>query len=251
MLIRCPRHTDADLRLWRELEAADRVNGERLLRSGKVELAAVVVRDFASGGPCYAGTSWGKDSCVLAHLIHASGLRVPLVHLRVTPSHSPYCDAVRDAALSACPGLEYHEIAVDYGDVYRRELSEDERDRETDRLWFEGFRRADKMFGDRHLSGVRAAESGIRKMRMRRWGLSTDRTCCPFGWWTEADVFGYLAACNLPVHPNYAMLGGGRWPRGKIRVAEIGDVHGAQRGRREHEREYYGDVLARIAAGRG
>jgi len=248
VLIPSGRHRPEDLELWAELEEADRAHGERLLRSALPGRAAEAVWRFAAGGGVYCGLSHGKDSCVLAHLIHLSGLPVPCVHLRVSPSHNPHCDDVRDALLRLLPGLDYHEIPVDYGDVYRRGLPDDERDALTDRLWRAGFAEAARRFGGRHLSGVRASESGVRKLRMRRWGLSTGGTCCPFGWWTEADVFGYLAAHGLPVHPNYAMLGGGRYPRDRIRVAEIGDVHGNSRGRAEHEEEYFGDVLRRLRA---
>jgi hypothetical protein len=104
------------------------------------------------------------------------------------------------------------------------------------------WKRAEQAIGaNRHLSGVRADESGVRKIRMRRWGLSTDRTCCPLGWWSKQDAFGYAAAKNLPVHPNYAMLGGGRWPRENLRVDGLGGVRGRGIGRAEWEREYYSD----------
>lgn len=35
---------------------------------------------------------------------------------------------------------------------------------------------------------------------------------------------------NLPVHPAYAMLGSGRWPREHIRVGCIDDPEGAEMG---------------------
>jgi len=58
-----------------------------------------------------------------------------------------------------------------------------------------------------------------------------------------------MNAYNLPVHPAYAMTAGGRWDRKHIRVASLGGQRGAQYGRREWEREYYGDVLRRLEAG--
>lgn len=87
-------------------------------------------------------------------------------------------------------------------------------------------------------------------MRCARWGISTERTCAPLAWWTAADVFAYLATHDLPVHPAYAMLGGGRWRRERLRVAEIGDTHGKGGGRLEWETEYYGDALRRLQAPR-
>jgi phosphoadenosine phosphosulfate reductase len=42
------------------------------------------------------------------------------------------------------------------------------------------------------------------------------------------------------------MLGGGRWDRNYIRVAEIGDIHGNGIGRTEWESEYYNDEIRRL-----
>lgn len=78
---------------------------------------------------------------------------------------------------------------------------------------------------------------------MCRWGTTTTSTCAPIGFWKNDDVFAYLKKYDLPVHPNYAMLGGGRYKRESIRVAEIGDTHGSGMGRSEWEREYYPDIL--------
>lgn len=246
MLIASDRHTAADLSLWAELAEADRLHGERLMRSGKVVIAAAALLEFVAGGRCYVGTSWGKDSVALLHLVHRHAPHVPAVNLRVDPTRNPHCDAVRDAFLARFP-LVYHEEPVSYhgcGEWFTQRW-----DDETYRRWDAGWRRVAGTFGGRYLSGVRAAESGVRKIRMRTHGHATARTCAPFGWLTAADVFGYLAAHDLPVHPNYAMLGGGRYARDHIRVSEIGDMGGECRGRREHEREYYGDVLRRLAAG--
>lgn len=246
MLIPSSRHTPADLDLWHELEAADRLHGERL-PSRLIEQSLAAIRDFLSAGPAYCGTSWGKDSVVTAHLCRMVDPQLPLVNLRVEPTRNPYCDKVRDCFLARWP-MSYHEETVSYHDC--GEWFSEPWEKETYRRWDAAWRAVCKRLGiDRHISGVRASESGVRKIRMRTWGLNTPRACCPIGWWTENDVFGYAAAHGLPLHPNYAMLGGGRWRRDKIRTAELGDVKGTERGRREHEREYYGDILRRIEAG--
>jgi phosphoadenosine phosphosulfate reductase len=96
--------------------------------------------------------------------------------------------------------------------------------------------------------GIRADESSGRRIRTLRWGLNSPNGSAPIAKWSTQDVFSYLAVNDLPVHPAYAMLGGGRWPRERLRVAEIGDSHGTGGGRREWEMEYYGDVLRRIEA---
>lgn len=81
---------------------------------------------------------------------------------------------------------------------------------------------------------------------MRYHGMTTEQVCRPIGWMSEQDVLAIHAQWKLPTHPNYAMLGGGRWPRHRIRVDSIGSGFGKQYGGAEWEREYYGDVLNRL-----
>ena len=102
-----------------------------------------------------------------------------------------------------------------------------------------------RTIGGRHLSAIRAEESAGRRARMRRWGLTSPNACAPIGNWRSADVFGYLAIHDLPIHPNYAMTAGGRWQREHLRVDELAGERGDQFGRAAWETEYYGDVLRR------
>lgn len=238
MLIPSPRHTPTDLALWAAHQTAD-------LAAGYPNPAAALaaLSEFATGGRCYASCSWGKDSVVICHLIHRSGLPIPVVNLRVSPTRNPYCDTVRDRFLSRFP-LDYHEIPVDYSGC--GEWFTEWWNTASYHRWDAGWREAVRWFGRRHISGVRAAESGGRKIRMRCWGQNSPLSSAPIGWWTTPQVFAYLAAHDLPAHPNYAMLGGGRWPRERLRVAELGDTMGQQYGRGEWEREYYGDLLRRL-----
>ena len=63
------------------------------------------------------------------------------------------------------------------------------------------------------------------------WGLS----CQPNGHWSARDVFAYLNAHDLPVHPAYAMTFGGALDRGRLRVGTIGGSRGTEFGRAEWE----------------
>lgn len=240
MLIQSPRHTAADLDLWSELETADRVHGAGPLIVERELAAARVLSAFAADGPCYAGISGGKDSAVVAHIIHNAGLRIPLVRIKILPIVNPDCDEAVSRLLSTLPGMEYHEIEVwcwlDRHGWHATGTLE------------RGFVEAEKRFGKRHISGVRAEESGVRKIAMRRWGHCSEHACRPIGWWEVQDVYGYLAKYDLPIHPAYAMLGGGRWPRHRLRVDHLGLTAANQFGRSEWEQEYYGDVLNRLAA---
>jgi len=58
-------------------------------------------------------------------------------------------------------------------------------------------RLSEKRFGLRHLSGIRAAESGDRERFRRAHGQSTDRTCAPLIDWSAADVFAYLEGASI------------------------------------------------------
>lgn len=256
MLIESGRLTVADVGLWREFAEADLTRARSnagIARLAKLESEAwAAIHEFVRAGPCYASVSWGKDSVVLAHLVAIyameTGEEIPLVNLRIHPTRNPDCDAVRDAFLDRFP-LPYHEELVDYSTVDPT-LPTIEWDRRTYKLWDAAWRRVGERFGDRHLSGVRGDESFVRRMRMAIHGWNTKRTSAPLGYWRLPDVFAWLAKHDLPTHPAYAMLGGGRWPREHIRVSEVGDERGIGHGRRLWETEYYGDVLRRLEAGR-
>lgn len=245
MLIHSDRHRPEDLELWSELEAGDREHGKRRQHLVMVDRSLEVIRRFAATGPCYCGVSWGKDSVVVAHLCLLTDPSIPLIHLRPS-NHNPDCDAVRDDYFRRFPGQAYYEVRVDYGDLHAQNLPVHELDRATDKRWYAAIRESGRQYRGRHVLGIRSEESGGRRLRQMIWGESSPNGCAPITRWSTADVFAYLAANRLPVHPVYAMLGGGRWPRDRLRVAEIGDTHGTGSGRREWELEYYGDIIRRL-----
>lgn len=249
MLIPSPRHRREDVATWESLVVADYVHAETDgFRRRVAEASAVVVRFVDGRRSVYAGTSWGKDSTVLVHLLWSVASAVPVMHLRPT-NHNPDCDRVRDTYRAMCPGQSYVEVAVDYRGIDRRRLPHQEVNRQTDQRWYAAIREFEASYPEGHLLGIRQDESMGRRFRVMRWGLESPNACAPLGRWSTQDVFAYLARHDLPVHPAYAMLGGGRWPRERLRVAEIGDTHGTGSGRAEWEREYYGDVLRRLESG--
>lgn len=238
MLIRCERHTEADLKLWAELEAADLAHYRSANVGLKAERAKSAIREFAAAGPCYCSVSWGKDSTVLAHLTDCADLpSLPFAWVTVGELDVG-CDRVRDHFLSMWPRA-YREVAVDPGERTHQGT-------EGKRI---GFLALEDEFGPRRLVGIRADESGGRAISIRHLGVASPNSCRPLAHWTEADVFAYLAFHGLPVHQNYAMLGGGRWSRDHLRTAPLGGKRGDQFGRAEWEREYYGDVLRRLECG--
>lgn len=254
MLIRVPEHSAADLEAWERETAQDAIVARGALHRRRVTEAIRAVRDFAAAGRCYASASWGKDSTVLAHLIASHAPEVPVVWVNRVPMDVPYCDLVRDEFCRRWPQASVHTVTVQCvrghkpGDIHQW-WALDESGQSIDYSAYPkqiGFARVAAQFGDRYLSGVRADESSVRTVGIRRRGLITDRTCSPIGHWTGADVFAYLHTYDLPVHPSYAMSMGGLLSRDRLRVGSLGGPHGRGHGRAEWEQRYYGRRLAEI-----
>lgn len=236
MLISSHRHTDLDLGHWDLCERIDAVNASRLARGPKLAKALAELCDFAAAGPCYVATSWGKDSVVVAHLLIASGLRLPLVHVaQIGPQENPDNALVRDAFLGRFD-VDYHEIAIATG----RAQAEGKR---TPALEI-GIKEAQRRLGtQRWIGGLRASESSTRQLAARRGKLSS---CWPIAWWSGADVFAYLHMHDLPIHPAYACTQGGMLDREQIRVSILGGKKGRGWGRLNWERRYYREEMTRI-----
>lgn len=245
MLIDSPRIRAPDREAWAIAERADAVQAQRIDWGKKCAVALDVIEYFARQSPCYAGVSWGKDSTVLAHLVHRAaterGVLIPIVWVRVHPRTNPDCVAVRDAFLSAFPCVQYREIDLVWNPHDRRRRHQ---------LW-DGFRRAATLFGTvRYLSGIRAEESAGRRVRMRTHGVVSAATCAPLIQWRAPEVFAYMYQYGLPVHPAYACTMGGDLDRGRIRVGTIGGARGY--GREGFEQHYYPDILRELQrVGRG
>jgi len=235
MLITSHRHTADDLRLWAEYERADLAHGHSA-RVGRLAEAAIdAIRRFVCAGPCYLSVSWGKDSTVLLHLTAIAGVDIPVVHFRSPEDKYPHDDDVRRAFCDRWP-VDYHEHVVKWP---QRGVAD----------WRKRNALAERLHGARRrIIGVRADESASRRLSAMTHGVATELVCRPLLRWTAQDVFGYAAAYDVPLHPSYAMLGGGRWDRSRLRVSGLGGAPGCGLGRAEWEREYYGDVLHRLAA---
>lgn len=247
MIISSHRHTNADIALWRELEAADLIHGATEHMRRKVEAAVDEVKRFAADGPCYVGLSGGKDSACVASILDAAGLlaSVPAVWFRAVPKYSPDVPQVLARLNGRFPNLQLEVIGYDSPvpcQMTRLEAEEIAR-KNFDRVC----RDAERRWG-RRILGIRADESRQRLIRFCRWGLSTKSSCGPIGRWSLADVYGYIAVGRIPIHPAYAMLGGGRWQRHKLRIDALMGERGDGSGRNEWEREYYGDEIRRLEA---
>jgi len=226
-LIKTSRHTVSDLRLWARLSEADLLHGESLVSK------SVAARNLISSTEGYVSVSWGKDSVVVAHL--AYGLGLPLVWIRVEPIKNPDCELVRDSFLSRFP-CEYYEI--------ERWCVNSVGGWKASGTLESGASEAAKRFG-RRVTGIRMDESSDRRLSAYVHGEQSKNSVRPILRWSVQDVMGYLAMHDLPIHPAYAMLGGGRYDREWLRVCSLGGRRGDGNGRLEWEQEYYGDVLSR------
>jgi phosphoadenosine phosphosulfate reductase len=200
--------------------------------------------EFREQGPFYVGTSWGKDSLVVAHLVADLALDVPIIWFPAGTVENPDCAIVRDTFLKR--------FDVRYSEC---EVTELQWQREGPFWVHDGaqaaFARESRRHGRRYASGVRAEESRARRLRMAHWGECSINTCAPIGHWRIEDVFAYLALYNLPVHPAYACTWGGKWERRGIRVSTIGGTNGnggllGGNGRREWEESYYPETARRV-----
>ena len=244
MLVDSPRLTRADRAAWDRLARYDRALAGRLPLEEMADRARGVIRDFVAAGPCYASTSWGKDSTVLAHLVATCGVDVPLVWVRVERWENPDCLPVRDQFLAQFPQMRplYEEIEVEATAPRWWETGAEDSSSAA-RTSRGGFTIAESRHGARHISGIRAEESRVRRIAQARWGDASERACRPIGEWSAVDVFAYLERFGLPVHPAYAMSHGGKMDRRWLRVSSLGGLRGADRGRSEWESSYYPDVV--------
>lgn len=240
-LIESPRHSTADLARWRLVELEAWVWSRTERHAAQVARSKAALMAFQPPEGAYAGVSWGKDSTVLAALVADVRPDLPLVWVRVEPIRNPDCFLVRDAFLTAHPGVRYDEIEV--------WCSRDERGWHATGTLERGFREAVRWYGPHHVSGIRAGESEMRARRMRSLGLEGRWSLAPLGWWTAQDVWAYLVAQDLPIHPAYACLYDGLLDPGRVRVASLDGLRGTGHGRAEWERRYYREEIDRLHAG--
>lgn len=255
-LIDSPRLTDADRQCWARWEHYDDV----LSRSPRLDLLAERGRDAirewvaADDGTGAACTSWGKDSVAMLHLLATTpeAATVPVLWVRSDPFEMPECEQVRDHFLAKHPHLRYEERVAHLRNPKRGEPGHEAHATNPNR-------RSQDVLAElgppRYISGVRGQESHIRAMSIAHRGLTTARTCRPLGRWSAEDVFAWLHREDLPVHPAYAMTGGGFHDRRWLRVHPLCSLPPARSAARDDfrgqwEDTYYGDTITAALAAR-
>ena len=241
MLIESNRITAQDRRQWDELLEIDMINAESDGFRKREALTLDIIKKFIDkSGPYYVSVSWGKDSVVLADMFYRLKAETKYIYIRNLAREPEGNMAVREGFFRTHI-INYKEFCYDYSNA-----DETYFDRNGNpKKWQHILEDLQKNYGC-HVTGIRYDESAKRRRRFLFMGIETVNSFAPFRYFTCQDIFAYLYKYNLPVHPNYAMLGGGRWDKYRIRVAAIGNKEGDGMGRTEWEREYYPDILARI-----
>ena len=244
-LIDSERLSEADRAAWRAARQHDELRA-RTPRIGDLhERAARTVERFLCGGGGWCAVSWGKDSVATAAIAAMMSPRVHMVHVRMERAENPESARVRDAFLGMYPKVRYDEVVVPWPGMQGEAIAWEAIGIATHQDFFFD---ALSQFGKRRISGIRASESSVRAKSALRHGLATDNSCRPILQWSENDVFAFLAALDLPVHPVYAMTMGGLFERDRLRVDIIGDDPGEMSGRRSWEQRYFPDVLEAMRA---
>lgn len=236
MLILSRRLSSADIEYWQQLEYQDQLNAKVFDIQFKHFQALNHIKRFSEIMPCYASISWGKDSSVIAHLIAANNLSIPLVWVKVEPIFNPDCELVRDAFIAQYPNINYIEHSIQCpiidGKVHAKKTLET------------GFKYIEKITKTNHrITGIRGQESGTRKMRQKIHGVASANTLAPITYWKTLEVFAYLQYFNVPTHPAYAMTKGGLFDRNHLRVSSIGGKRGSNFDRSQWEKMYYPEVF--------
>lgn len=235
MLIVTNRHTKADLEAWKDYDDIDSIT--QWSSTKEIQSLRVMSGFLSKNKKSCIMTSWGKDSIVLLHLFTCLGIERPVVHMRVEHRSNPDCILVRDEFLRKFD-IDYHEHEYPYWQV-----------EESEKHWADLARR----YGAR-CSGLRNDESSIRRKQFEWYGFSTKNSCRPLSKWKSSEIFSYIHHNDLPLHPAYGYLGGGRWKRESLRTHALhsfADQAGGGLGRIEWEREYYSDVIARTEKMKG
>ena len=194
--------------------------------------AEEMVRAHVAAAPrSYVSWSGGKDSTVVADLVHAVAPEVPI--LRLThgvdyPETITYCSHVAEVR-----GWPYVVGVAGDAETYLRRVDTDETDNSSylgDATAALGYR------PDGFLYGLRAQESRDRAVHLasRRGAWTTRdglRGCAPIWQWSPLDVWAYLAAHDLPANPVYARLAQLGAPEDAMRVGFLVGGAGARMGR--------------------
>ena len=225
----------------------------------RVEQACEVLGRAAALGSVAVSVSWGKDSCALAHLAIKTLGRVPLLHMSA-PYALPGWERIAEyfstrTSVHILPAerslRQYIEWCKTIGLPHERKASVQSRvvgaiKRDRGAEWA-------REYGiDVQVLGLRACESNIRKMLLRKRGLVYQVAdggwrAQPLGWWTAQDTWALIFSEEIPYHPLYDRETHGQ-TRETLRNTGWLSTDGAEQGRIAWLREHYPDQYRQLEA---
>lgn len=235
------RHSKLDLELWNDYLELDKENLISNRYKRRKEVTISIINNFIKKNKnFFCGISFGKDSIVLCDMFLKIKSDTKIIFIHQIDNMNPYSLKIRDKFLEIHNPINYEEIAYSYKDSDKSWFKKDKPNK-----WYDILKEINNKYG-MHVTGIRYDESGKRRLRFKVHGLETENSFAPLRYMENLDVFTYLYEYDLPVHPNYAMLGDGKFKREYIRVAALGNKEGDGMNRGLWEHMYYNDILNRI-----
>jgi len=143
-----------------------------------------------------------------------AGQKIPFVYVKFNDRHNPDCEFLERF------NIDYHEECCDYAEV-----------RKGDKHW----KAVAKKYSGHRMTGIRNDESGRRLMIYKMYRFESNFSFRPLSLWKNQEIFAYIHQNELPLCPVYGYLGGGRWPRDKIRTHSLAGSTADGFGRTEWE----------------
>ncbi len=251
---------------WHEYPLEDAVGARsRASRLSRLEAAAcAMLEGFVESRSACLALSYGKDSMVVLHLLHESGLLPKMAAVmwnrsgmepRETMEFSAYVQ--QEYALgSVCA---YDETHPD-DDTLKRTLSliDPSAKHPTAEFVYEvleqpRWRVMDRFGIDGTIMGLRQDESRARRMNIacrgtRYWNKrEKSEVCLPIARWSTRDVFEYVASRKVPLHPIYHRLPALGFDRDRVRLSSPVDIGMRNHGQLVALRRLYPETWAAYA----
>lgn len=225
----------------------------------RIDSAEQIIGDFAAQHRPYVSMSWGKDSMVLLWVVRRMGLDLPVIwfdgglydeHPDTAAFAARVCEDWGVTMHVARPEIPLIEQWRRFGVPTGRFTREDDA---YTRQFVGALVAASRSIGcDGALTGMRAAESRVRRVQFGRRGhtyfVASEHTWRgnPLWDWTTRDVWTLIDLEQIPVHPVYAQT---RFaPRDTIRLGVHAETAFGRFGSLASFKHYYPHLWNQLCA---